>query len=109
MRIKSSATRKPDFKAATANLDNAHYVLELYVAGTTGNSERAIVNIRKLCEERLQGRYTLDIVDISQRPSLAADNQIIAAPTLIKQLPLPTRRFIGGMSMIPSSFLGLAS
>jgi circadian clock protein KaiB len=108
MRKQSSAPRKlASFAAATASLDNAHYVLQLYVVGTTGNSGRAIVNIRRVCEEHLQGRYDLEIVDISLRPELAVDHQIIAAPTLIKLLPLPTRRLIGNMSMVSNPFLGV--
>lgn len=95
------------FEAAAADLDNARYVLGLYVTGTTRNSERAIVNIRKICEEHLQGRYDLQIVDISQHPTLAEGEQIIAAPTLIKKLPLPLRRFIGDMSQSERILLGL--
>ena len=68
---------------------------------------RAIVNIRKICEEHLQGRYELEVVDISQHPTLAEGEQIIAAPTLIKKLPLPLRRFIGDMSQTERILLGL--
>ena len=95
------------FEAAAADQDIARYILRLYVTGTTRNSERAIVNIRKICEEHLQGRYDLEIVDISQRPMLAEGEQIIAAPTLIKKLPLPLRRFIGDMSQTERILLGL--
>ena len=103
-----SATRAlAGFEAAAANLDNARYVLRLYVIGLTRNSERAIVNIRKICEEHLQGRYDLEVVDISQHPTLAEGEQIIAAPTLIKKLPLPLRRFIGDMSQSERILLGL--
>ncbi|MEX2197461.1 MAG: circadian clock KaiB family protein [Burkholderiales bacterium] len=94
------------FAGAAADDDNGRYVLRLYVTGTTGNSARAIVNIRKICEERLQGRYELEIVDISQHPGLAEGEQIIAAPTLIKLLPLPLRRFIGDMSQTERVLLG---
>jgi len=94
-------------QAAAAKLDEARYVLRLYVTGTTRNSERAIVNIRKICEDHLQGRYDLEIVDISQHPTLAEGEQIIAAPTLIKKLPLPLRRFIGDMSQTERILLGL--
>ncbi len=87
--------------------DAAHYVLRLYVTGTTPHSTRAIVNIRKICEEYLQGRYMLQVVDISQHPMLVEGEQIIAAPTLIKQLPLPLRRFIGDMSQTERILLGL--
>jgi len=65
------------------------------------------VNIRKICEEHLQGRYDLEVVDISQRPMLAEGEQIIAAPTLIKKLPLPLRRFIGDLSQTERILLGL--
>ena len=95
------------FEAAAANLDHARYVLRLYVTGTTRNSERAIVNIRRICEEHLQGRYDLEVVDISEHPTLAQGEQIIAAPTLIKKLPLPLRRFIGDMSQTERILLGL--
>ncbi|MEI6673836.1 MAG: circadian clock KaiB family protein [Verrucomicrobiota bacterium] len=88
-------------------LGSARYVLRLYVTGTTPNSMRAIVNIRKICEKYLQGRYELEVVDISQNPTLAEREQIIAAPTLIRRLPLPLRRFIGDMSQTERILLGL--
>jgi circadian clock protein KaiB len=94
-------------EAAAAAHDTARYVLRLYVAGTTRNSMRAIVNIRNICDEHLQGRYELEIVDISQHPTLVEGEQIIAAPTLIKKLPLPLRRFIGDMSQTERILLGL--
>jgi len=93
--------------AATAAPDTAHYVLRLYVTGTTPHSTRAIVNIRKICEQHLRGRYVLKVVDISRHPTLAEGEQIIAAPTLIKKLPLPQRRFIGDMSQTERILLGL--
>jgi circadian clock protein KaiB len=85
----------------------AHYVLRLYITGSTTRSARAISNIRKICEEHLEGRYDLEVVDISQYPTLAEGEQIIAAPTLIKKLPLPLRRFIGDMSHTERILLGL--
>ena len=94
-------------EAAVAAHGQACYVLRLYVTGTTRHSTRAIVNIRKICEEHLQGRYELEIVDISQRGALVEGEQIIAAPTLIKKLPLPLRRFIGDMSQTERILLGL--
>lgn len=87
--------------------DTTHYVLRLYITGSTPRSMRAISNIRKICEEHLDGRYDLEVVDISQHPSLAEGEQIIAAPTLIKKLPLPLRRFIGDMSQTDRILLGL--
>jgi circadian clock protein KaiB len=84
-----------------------HYVLRLYVTGSTPRSARAISNIRKICEAYLVGRYDLEVIDISQHPTLAEGEQIIAAPTLIKKLPLPLRRFIGDMSQTERILLGL--
>lgn len=84
-----------------------HYVLRLCVAGTTPRSARAIANIRKLCDEHLRGHYDLDVVDLSLHPELAAAEQILAAPTLVKKLPLPPRRFIGDMSETERILLGL--
>lgn len=94
-------------EAAVAAQTNARYVLRLYITGSTPNSTRAIVNIRKICEEHLHGRYELEVIDISQHPTLAEGEQIIAAPTLIIKLPLPLRRFIGDMSQTERILVGL--
>jgi circadian clock protein KaiB len=86
---------------------NAYYILRLYITGSTLQSTRAVLNIRKICEEHLEGRYELEVVDLSQHPMQAMGEQIIAAPTLIKKLPLPLRRFIGDMSQTERILLGL--
>ena len=82
-------------KAKTAGKER--YVLRLYVAGMTPKSSQAIINITQICKDHLKGRYDLRVIDIYQQPTLAHGEQIIAAPTLIKKLPLPLRRFIGNM------------
>ncbi len=82
-------------------------VLSLYISGPTPRSARAIVNVRKLCEAHLAGRYELSVVDLSQSPALAARHQIIAAPTLVRELPAPERRFIGDMSNAARLLAGL--
>ena len=87
--------------------DNKRYVLRLYVAGQTPNSLRAISNIKKICEQHLQGSYELEIVDIYQQPVLAKGEQIVAAPTLIKILPLRLQRFIGDLSNTERILIGL--
>lgn len=74
------------------------YSLRLYITGTTGRSTEAVANIRQLCELHLKGRYELEVIDIYQQPSMAADAQIIAAPTLVKHLPKPIKRMIGNLS-----------
>jgi len=89
---------KVETKAAAAKSNDNRLVLTLYVTATTPRSTKAIANIRKLCDEYLAGKYDLDIVDISRDPEMARADQLIAAPTLIKRLPLPLRRFIGDMS-----------
>ena len=94
-------------EAAVAARSKATYVLRLYITGVTEQSTRAVVNIRKICEEHLKGRYDLEVVDILQHPTLAVGEQILAAPTLIKKLPLPLRRFIGNMSQTERILLGL--
>ncbi|WP_295389029.1 circadian clock protein KaiB [uncultured Thiodictyon sp.] len=83
------------------------YVLRLYVTGVTPKSTRAIANIKTICEEHLQGRYRLEVIDLYQQPQLAHGEQIIAAPTLIKELPLPLRRIIGDLSSTERVLVGL--
>ncbi len=83
------------------------YVLRLYVTGMTRNSIRAIENIKAVCEEYLKGRYALEIIDIYQHPNLIQGEQIIAAPTLIKKLPLPLRHLVGDFSDKNRVLLGL--
>ncbi|MET0508360.1 MAG: circadian clock KaiB family protein [Burkholderiaceae bacterium] len=83
------------------------YVLRLYVCGMTPRSTRALAEVKQLCEEQLQGRYELDVVDIYQHPQLAADEQIIAVPTLVRRLPEPLRRVIGDLSDRDRLLLGL--
>lgn len=83
------------------------YLLKLYVTGLTPRSIQAIEHIKQICEEHLQGRYELEIIDVYQQPVLAKDEQILAAPTLIKKLPLPLRRLIGDMSKTERILLGL--
>ena len=83
------------------------YVLRLYVTGMTPRSGRAISNLQSICDEYLLGRYDLEIIDIYQQPVLTKGEQIVAAPTLIKKLPLPMRRIIGDMSNKDRVLLGL--
>lgn len=93
--------------ATTSATHNRKYVLRLYVTGATSSSRRAILNINSICSEHLQGKYDLEVIDIYQKPTLAKDEQIVAAPTLIKQLPLPLRRIIGDLSDHESVLFGL--
>ena len=83
------------------------YILRLYVAGMTSRSSRAVENVRAFCEKHLEGRYDLQVIDVYQQPALARSEQLIAAPTLIKKLPLPLRRLIGDMSNEDRILVGL--
>ena len=83
------------------------YVLRLYVTGASAASARAIANLKALCERRLKGRYQLEVIDIFQRPTLAEGEHIIAAPTLVRVLPAPLRRFIGDLSDLDGKLFGL--
>jgi circadian clock protein KaiB len=86
------------FERAARTPTAERYVLRLYVTGMTPRSARAVKNLRAICDEHLEGRYDLEVIDIYQQPVLAKGEQIVAAPTLIKKLPLPMRRIIGDMS-----------
>lgn len=76
----------------------ARYALRLYVSGITPRSTLAILKVKEICEKHLKGRHHLEVIDIYQQPALAREKQIIAAPTLVKLLPPPLRRFIGDLS-----------
>ena len=94
-------------KAAKVADKDEQYVLRLYVAGINPRSSAAIRSITELCEQHLKGRYELEIIDIYQHPTLARGEQIIAAPTLIKKLPVPLRRFIGNLADKEKILVGL--
>ncbi len=96
-----------DFEKALKQLDNEKYILHLFVAGMNPKSLKAIDNIKRICDTHLAGKYQLDIIDVYQQPILARDGQIVAAPTLIKELPLPLRRLIGSMSDTERVLVGL--
>jgi circadian clock protein KaiB len=96
-----------EFEQAINEGDTSRYVLRLYVTGLTPRSLAAIETTKRTCEEFLKGRYDLEVIDLSQHPSLAEGEQIIAAPTLIKQLPKPLRRLVGDLSDRERVLLGL--
>jgi circadian clock protein KaiB len=92
---------------APAHAANSHYTLRLYVTGQTPRSVLAIENMRRICAEHLSERYTLEVIDIYQHPEACQQQQIIAAPTLIKVLPHPLRRIIGDLSNTEKVLVGL--
>ena len=107
--------RKTKFKSATeafeealkrGALRRAKYILRLYVTGSSARSLRAIHNLKKLCEEHLPD-YDLEVIDIYKNPAAAREEQIIAAPTLVKKLPEPLRKFVGDLSNTKKILVGL--
>jgi len=95
------------YEGVLKNAEKQTYVLRLYVTGFTPASTRAITHLKSFCEERLQGRFELEVIDIFQRPALVRGEQIIATPTLVKLLPAPVQRFIGDLSGIGGKLFGL--
>ena len=85
----------------------AHYCLKLFITGTTPRCARAVKNIRALCEDRLAGRYDLEVIDIYQHPEQAKPEQIVVTPTLVRKRPLPFRRMIGDLSDNERVLVGL--
>ena len=96
-----------NFEEAIANLDRQHYYLRLYIAGTTPRSTRALQRIKSICETYLQGRYKLEVIDVYQSSEEMHLDNIVAIPTLIKQLPLPLQRMIGDLSDTEKVLFGL--
>jgi len=88
-------------------LKRAKYILRLYVTGSTGRSLKAVYNLRKICEEHLPDDYELEVIDIYKDPEAAREAQIVAAPTLVKKLPQPIRRFVGDLSNTQKILVGL--
>jgi circadian clock protein KaiB len=90
-----------------ARTRQAQYLLRLYVSRSTLKSKVAVENIQRVCEEHLKGRYSLEVIDIHLHANLARDEQIVAVPTLIKQLPQPLQRLVGDMSDLNKVLFGL--
>ena len=86
---------------------NEVWALRLYVAGQTPKSITAFANLKKICEAHLAGRYTIEVVDLLQQPQLAAGDQIVAIPTLVRKLPEPLRKIVGDLSNTERALVGL--
>lgn len=91
----------------TSDTPENKFLLKLYVTGTSSRALQAISNLERICEQELQGKYELEIIDVLEHPDLAEDARILATPTLIKRLPLPLRRVIGDLSDTEKVLLGL--
>jgi circadian clock protein KaiB len=96
-RSRSKADNTAGFERS-AGIRTQGYMLRLYIAGASSRSARAIKNIQKICEKHLAGQYQLEVVDLYQQPARAAEGQVLAAPTLVKEEPSPARRLVGDLS-----------
>ena len=96
-----------EFEKAAARNDRSVYLLRLYVTGATPRSMRAVSNIKRICETHLKGRYELEVIDTYRKPHMAKKDQVVALPTLIKELPAPLRRIIGDLSDTERVLVGL--
>jgi circadian clock protein KaiB len=97
---------QPDRQGSTAEPEE-RWDLRLYVAGETPKSLTAFANLKRLCEEYLAGRYTIEVIDLIERPQLARTEQIVALPTLIRRLPAPIRKVVGDLSNAEQALIGL--
>jgi circadian clock protein KaiB len=101
--MKKSPAKKRQSKAMQSDF----FILRLYIAGQTPNSVTAIANLKKLCEEKLKGKYRIEVVDLLEKPQLAKGDQIIAIPTLVRRLPPPVKKIIGNLSKTERVIVGL--
>jgi circadian clock protein KaiB len=107
MSADSHQSARAEFERAIAALESEPYALTLFVSGASDSSAQAIANVRDICDEYLEGRYNLDIVDLNQEPTQAGEHNVLATPTLIKNLPLPARMLVGDMSDHPRILVAL--
>ena len=107
MKANKASRATPAFEKSLATRPTGKYVLRLFVAGATARSRQAVLRVRQLCEGEQKDNCTLEVIDIYQQPKLARANQIVATPTLIKEFPLPVRRFIGNLLNITGLFVEL--
>ena len=101
-----TASRDGQSKQADSAVDDV-WQLRLYVAGQSPKSIAAFANLKKICEEHLPGRYTIEVVDLLVNPQLAAGDQIVAIPTLVRKLPEPLRKIVGDLSNTERTLVGL--
>jgi circadian clock protein KaiB len=99
----TTETRKKAAKASSKD----KWILRLYVAGMTPKSLTAFENLKKICEERLKNKYTIEVIDLQENPQLGREHQILAIPTLVRKLPVPVRKIIGDLSNTERVLIGL--
>jgi len=94
-------------RGATKRTRENFWELRLYIAGQTPNSIAAIANLKKICEDQLQGRYRIEVIDLLEKPQLAKGDQIVAIPTLVRRLPPPVKKIVGNLSKTERTLVGL--
>ena len=105
-RKKNATVEKPEMEKNGPAV-RKKYLLRLYVAGQTPRSLQALSNLKRICEEHLAGRYHVEVIDLLIKPQLAAGDQILAIPTLVRTIPKPARRIIGDLSNTERVLVGL--
>ncbi len=105
--MKRAIESTSDFERAAVRVKGERYELRLYVAGATRQSVRAISALRAICEERLAGRYMIEVIDVYKEPERARVDQILAVPTLVRRAPAPVRKLVGDLSDVDRVVRGL--
>jgi circadian clock protein KaiB len=112
-KVKTKAKKSPAKAKSGASLvkigsgKEGHWILRLYVAGETARSLNAFANLKKICEEHLANRHSIEVIDLSKQPEMAQNDQIVALPTLVRKLPTPIRRVIGDLSNLDRVLVGM--
>jgi circadian clock protein KaiB len=107
MKTKKTEPKTSRRKKSPAKAKRDKWILRLYVAGQTAKAVSAFSNLKSVCEEKLKGNYTIEVIDLLKRPQLGRDDQILAIPTLVRKLPVPMRRIIGDLSNTERLLIGL--
>jgi circadian clock protein KaiB len=107
MRQKEMSTSKLSIEEIRVATEKDKWILRLYVAGKTPKALTAFTNLKKICEEQLNGKYSIEVIDLLINPKLGVEDQILALPTLVRKLPVPVRKIIGDLSNTERVLVGL--
>lgn len=107
MKTENICTDDKNDKTAKVDKKDDKWVLRLYIAGQTPKCTTAFMNLKKICEEQLKGKYMIEIIDLLESPQLSREHQILAIPTLVRKLPIPVRKIIGDLSDTERVLIGL--
>jgi len=107
MKLKKENSDKRIKKEKPVKTPDDKWVLRLYVAGQTPKALTAFTNLKKICEEQLNGKYSIEVIDLLINPQLGSEDQILALPTLVRKLPVPVRKIIGDLSNTERVLVGL--